>query len=120
MSADRFYDLVADRVDRVEACHRFLKNDGNTVPAHGSKGGRRKLSEVVSIEENLTVDDLTGARDQPHQRQRKQALAAATLTHDTQRRPSFDRQRYAVDGPDIAPFRCEACPQPPHLKSWPA
>ena len=59
--------------------------------------------EVDAVEADRAADDAAGRiGDQPHQRQRGHALAAAGFADDRQRLAARDRKRHAVDGLDRA------------------
>ena len=49
MLEDCFPDLVADPIDRIQACHRFLKYHGHLVPHHAPTLLGRKRQEVPAL-----------------------------------------------------------------------
>ena len=74
---DRLGDLVAARVDRVQRGHRLLEDHRDRVPAHVPHllvGHREK---VAAREPDRALDDPAGPLDEPHDRERRDALAAA-------------------------------------------
>ena len=103
---DRLDDLVADREDRVERRHRLLEDHRDLVAAdraHLALGelqrGRGRRSTIAA------ADDPPGGCDQPHDRERGHALAAAGLADDPERAARLDREVDPVDGPDDAAVR---------------
>src|SRR5260370_27710120 len=88
MQPERLADLLADRVDRVEAGHRLLKDHADLVAADAP---HRLLVEchkvarhtIAPMEQDLAAGDVAGrGGDQPHDRERGYRLAASRLPND--------------------------------------
>ncbi len=90
-------DLKADGVDRVERGHRFLEDHGDVLApdlAHVSLG---LLQEVLAFEDDLATDKTPGGHlNEPHDRQRSDALPTATLADYAQCLPHSQRERHPV------------------------
>ena len=108
---DRLRDLVAARVDRVERGHRLLEDHRDRVAAdvpHLLVGHRE---EVAAREPDRALDDPAGPLDEPHDRERRDALAAPGLADDAQGLAVADPEADPVDGLDHAVLGEEVGPQ---------
>ena len=86
MQAKHFPHLIPHREDRVQRRHGLLKNHGNPVASDFAHIGFRKLEKILAVEENATVHDFPGrVRNQLDDGMRRNAFAAAGLTHQPQR-----------------------------------
>ncbi len=109
---ERFAELAADGVDRIEARHRLLKDHGDPVAAdlaHGRIVGRH---EVLIAKADFAMSDPAGRiGDEPQQRQRSCALAAAALPDQREDFTFVQVERHAIDrGDDTSlgrEFDCE-------------
>ena len=108
MQADRLDDLVARRLDRIEAGHRFLEDHRDGVAAHGAHLGFGQVEQVPAFEEDLAARDPAGrTRHQPHDGERGHRLAAARFAHDAQRLAWRERERDTVHGREHTAARTE-------------
>ena len=109
---ERLGDLAPDRQHRVERRHRLLEDHRDLVAADVPDLVLVHLEEVFALEEDLAADDLARrVRDQPQDRERADALAAAALADEAERLARLDVVGDAVDGLDDALFREEVRPQ---------
>ena len=75
------------------------------------------LSRSLPVEDDLALDDpARRRRDQAHQRERADALAAAGLADQAERLALVQRERHAVDGLDDAVRRVELRLEVLHLE----
>jgi hypothetical protein len=99
VQAQRLADLRAHAVDRVERAHGLLEDHGDVVAAQAAHLPLRELHEVAPLEQDLTRFELAGGlRHQAHDRQRRDALAAAALAHHAHGGAPRDDQRHVVHG----------------------
>ena len=75
-----FGHLIADAHQRVERGCRFLENHPDAAAADGAHGTLGQVQQVLAVQQHLTRRPR-GARQQPHDRQRRQRLAAAGFAH---------------------------------------
>ena len=83
------------------------------VTAKSAQAARGHLQEVVALEERLAGGDRVAGVVQTHDREARDALAAARFADDPERLPLLDREADAVDGLDDAVVGAEARPQLP-------
>ena len=94
----RLGQLAPDRENRVQRGHRLLIDHGDLLAADVADLGVGQLQQVLTVEDDLAADDLAGrVRDQAHDRQGADALAAAALADKAQRLSLFDLIRDAID-----------------------
>src|SRR5262245_41324946 len=95
---DGLGDLLTDREDRIERRHRLLEDHRDLLAADLPHLRRRQVQEVPAVVEDLTLDDAAGRLgDQPHDAERRHALAAARLAHHAERLAGLDVEVDAVD-----------------------
>jgi hypothetical protein len=104
---DRLDDLRADLHHRIEAGGRLLEDHADAPAAHRAHAGLGQREQVVAIEPYLAAGDSAVLRQQPHQRQRRHALATAGFADQRERLAALDGERQAVDGLDDAEFGVE-------------
>ena len=96
--ADHLRDLVADPQGGVERCHRLLKDHRDPVSAQLPQGSRIRREQVFSLKDRRAAfDPERCAREQTHQRQRRQAFAAAGFADDAKRLPGIERKAQILD-----------------------
>ena len=102
VQADRGGDLALDALHRVERVHRALEDERDVAPAHQLHAA---LGPAVDVDRLLLARRAQRdrpllhqrGRQQPHQRQRRRALAAARLAREPERLARRERQVDAVD-----------------------
>ncbi len=95
---DGFRDLVADLQRGIERSHRLLKDHRDAVPAQRAQRARRGRKEVrVLKHRRAALDPQRSALEQPHQREGRQAFAAAGFADDTERFPGLEREVHVLD-----------------------
>ena len=100
--AQHFCQLVADRIDRVQAGHRLLEDHGNAVAAHIAHLLGRIGEQIFSVEPNLAAKNLAGrGLDQLHDGQLRHRLAGAGLANHSDDLVLIDMETYIVDGFDL-------------------
>src|SRR5262249_17567388 len=103
VQADGLGDLLAHREDGVERGHRLLEDHRDLLAADLAHLRGGKLEEVPAVVVDLAVDDASwGLRDEPHDAERRDALAAARLADHAQRLALVDVEVHPVDGADDA------------------
>ena len=86
---DRFADLIADGENRIERGHRLLEDHRDLVAADFAHLFIAELEKILATVEDFAADDFSRRRrDQPHDRKRSHALAAARLAHQPESLPS--------------------------------
>jgi hypothetical protein len=94
---DRLEQLVADRVDRVQARHRLLEDHGDLPAADREHVLLAQRADVAALEQDAAaVEAPRRARDQLHGAHRGHALAAAGLADHGERLPGEERHVHAV------------------------
>ena len=94
-----FGDLVADLQDRIERRHRLLKDHGDIVAADGAHLGFAEGHEVAAEQPDAAADDFPrGPRNEPHDRQGRDALAATGFADDAEHLAGMHRIGDVVDG----------------------
>ena len=100
---DRLRDLRPDRQRRVQRGHRVLEDHRDLAAAHVLELPLAQLRQVTAVVEDGAGDDLgRWLRDQAHDRERGDRLAAAGLADDPERLALLDREADPVDGTDDA------------------
>src|SRR5439155_18134740 len=117
--ANRFDDLVADPIERMEARGRVLEDHRELVATELLDLVRRHGDQLLSVEPDLAGDFGCLPVDQAHDRLRGDALARAGLAHDCERLPLLQRERDAVDGAYEAVLRGERDRQVGDGEEWP-
>ena len=98
MLADRLGDLVADRQRRVQARQRVLEDEADLLAAQVAHVVLVHLEDVDPVEDDLAGDDPSGrVRDEPGDRQRRHALAAARLANEPERLAVAELEADVVD-----------------------
>src|SRR5439155_941823 len=78
-----FGELAADGEHRVERGHRLLEDHRDLPAPHASHLLLGEREEIASLEHHLAADDLARRlRDEPHDREGADALAAAGFTDE--------------------------------------
>src|SRR5882724_6136047 len=72
-------DLLADGENRVERSHWILKDHRHVVAAHTAHLGVGKLQKVATLKKNLTGDDFSRRRYQPHDRKSRDRFSATAF-----------------------------------------
>ena len=88
--------LIADRKARVERRHRLLKNHRQPVAAQIAHFVVRQAEQIAAVEQHRAVH-LRVLRQQAHQRERRDALAATGFADDPERGPERDVQVDLID-----------------------
>ena len=100
VQADGLADLVADRVDRVERGHRLLEDHRDIVAAHLAHPRLGRVEQVFAGKADGALGDPARRhRHQPHDGERRHALAAAGFADDAQRPARRQIEAQAVDHP---------------------
>ena len=104
---DRFHDLSADGEHRVQRRHRLLKDHADVAAADRLHLPLGQPHEVAAEERDAARFDAGGRGQQPHDRERRDALAGAALADDAERAALLEAEREIVDGLDDAFFGVE-------------
>ena len=97
MSAQCLADLVADGEAGIERGHRLLEDHGQPVAAQIAHLPLRQGGQILPLEQNRAGDAHAGLRQQAHDGQGADALAAAGLPHDAQGAAGHKRKAHAAD-----------------------
>ena len=97
---ERLADLPADRQHRVERGHRVLEDHRDLAAADRAQLLVVQREQVAAVEHRRAARDAAVAREDPEQRERGDALAAARLADDPERLARRDVERDPVDRVD--------------------
>ncbi len=95
---DRFHDLPADRVERIEARQRVLEDHADPPPAHAPHALGRECVDALAAEPHLAAGDAAGRVDEPDHGEAGERLAGAGLADHAEDLAARDVERDAVDG----------------------
>jgi hypothetical protein len=112
----RFGDLIPDRKDRVQRGQRLLEDERDARTAHRLHPALRERQQVAPLEGDAARDDAARRRDEPHDRERGDRLAAARLADQRQRFAAVHRETDVVHCAHRAVGDREHGAQPPHLE----
>ena len=98
MAQDGFDDLLADGKTRIERRHRLLEDHRQPVAAQVAQGFVRHIEQIKAVEADRAGDFGGILRQQPHDRERGDALAAAGFADQAERRAIRHAEVDAVDG----------------------
>ena len=104
---ERLADLPADRQHRVQRGHRVLEDHRDLAAADRAQLLVRQREQVAAAEHRRALRDAAVARQDPEQRERGDALAAARLADDAERLAGRDVEGDPVDGVDEPALRPE-------------
>src|SRR5262249_13858670 len=120
VQADRFSDLVTDRIHGVEGRHRLLEDHRDVVAAHVPQLVLVGLSQVTAVEQDPAARlDPARSVDQPHDRERGHGLATPGLTDEAERPALLDHEVDAVHGAHDTASHVEVGPKTLDLQQWP-
>jgi hypothetical protein len=85
VDADGLHELLAHRVERVEARQRILEDHRHLLAAQLAHALVAHRDEVLALEDDLAGDVRGLAVVQAHDRLRRHALAGSGLAHDGDR-----------------------------------
>ena len=95
------HDLVADRVDRVQARHGLLEDHGDLAAADLEHLALGEFEQVAPLEHDAArVESPRWARDELHRAHGGHAFAAARLANDGERLARVDAHAHARHGLD--------------------
>src|SRR5581483_9411200 len=88
---------MTDRVHRVERGHRLLEDHADAIAAQAAIIRVREPHELVAIKLDAAGDN-SAVRQQSHQRQRRDRLAAAGFADEPERLAALQRKTDAAHG----------------------
>ena len=97
MAQDGLDDLVADGEARIERGHRLLEDHRQPVAAQVAQGLVGHLEQIEAVEPDRAGDLGRVFRQQPHDGERRHALAAAGFADQAERRAVGDAEVDAID-----------------------
>ena len=103
VQVERFHDLAAHAVDRIERAHGVLGDHSHPAAPDAVQVVGGHGQNVPPLEQDPAVHQGRG-RQKPHGGQAGHALAAAALAHQTQGLPFVQGQVQLPDGPQAAVF----------------
>ena len=117
MLPDRFGELKADGQDRIERCHRLLKDHADLTAADLADFLFAQRQKIAAVEPDAATDDTARRRrNEAQNRERTDRLAAAGLADHRNGLALPDIIRDAVDGSDEPRRRLEMSPQVLYLE----
>ena len=102
MRAHGLSDLAADAIHRVQARERILEDHRDVLAAHVAQLVRRRLEQVLALEQDLARDLRPLGVQQAEDGEVRDALARARLADDAERLAAPERERQARDRVDDA------------------
>ena len=84
MVADRLHDLIAHRINRIQACHRILENNGYLISPDFTHFLVRHLINLMPVKHEASAHKLSRMGGKPHQAVRRYRFAGAAFSHDSQ------------------------------------
>jgi hypothetical protein len=96
VAPDRLHDLVAHRVGRVERGHRLLEDHGEPVAAQGAQAPLGLGQEIPALEAHGARHLRPALRQEAHDGEGGDALAAAGFADDAEGSPALDGEADAV------------------------
>src|SRR4030042_712560 len=82
-------NLIAYRIDRIETCHRLLKNHSNFISTNGTHSLLAEFKQISIAKHNLPSNNRPRRRrHQSYNRKRGNTFSAAAFT-DKRKRPSL-------------------------------
>ena len=100
MGSDSLLDLISDGEDRIEGGHGFLEDHGDLSASDTSKGLFIEVQEISSLEENLSIRNLSRRlRDEPQDGESRNGLTTAGLADDAHRFTPLDLVTHSVYSP---------------------
>ena len=106
---DRFGNLIADRVNRIQGSHRVLKDHRDLLTAQLPHPLVVERHQVDSVENDSPGGDLSGRSNQPHYRQAGDRFAATGLADQGKRRACLYFETDVVCGFDCPGSGVEVC-----------
>ena len=94
-----FVNLLTHRQHRIQTSRRFLKHHSDTAASPGTHRTFREVNEGLPGKRHVARGDKRILRQEPHQRERRHALAASRFPHKRQRLPGRKRKRDVVHDP---------------------
>ena len=104
----RLPELRADRQHRVQARHRILEDHRDLLAPNAAPRALGEADQLPPLELDASGGDPGRPREDPHRRQRRDALPAARLADEPERLARADVERDAVHRVDEAAARPEA------------
>ena len=109
MGAVCLHQLIADSMDRVERGHGLLEDHGEAITAEPTTRLVGQLGEVDVVEQDVARRDPGDrVREQAHQRQRRDALAATRFADQPQRLALVQLKGDVLDGIEHAAIAADA------------
>src|SRR5437867_304980 len=97
MDLERLTDLTPDGHHGVEVRHRVLEDHGDLVAADAFALGLGETKQVASAVPDLAGNDAPRRRDEAHDRQGADALAAPGFAHEPESLAPVEMEGHAVD-----------------------
>jgi hypothetical protein len=114
--AQHLRHLVADTVARVERRHRVLEDHGNALAAEPAPARLGEAEERPAAKRDRFGRQAGRARQETHDGERGQALAAARFADDRERLAGGDGEVDAAHGPGRPARHRDLDPEAAHLE----
>jgi len=82
VGTQRFADLLADGENGVERTHRFLEDHADPAPTPLAPLALAQRQQVFAIEEDLSFEATGAERQEPHQSETGDGLAASAFANE--------------------------------------
>ena len=108
VDAQGFGQLVADRQNRVQRGHRFLKDHANVAPTDALHFRLRKFQQILTIEHHATVRNIGGlGRQQAHDRQSRNRFSRSAFAYNRNHFAGAHIVGHVLHSPDKAACRAK-------------
>src|SRR6185312_14277389 len=97
MEAERFGDLLADGVDRIQRRHWILKDHRDVVAANLAHLSVRQLQKILAVEGDLSANNLPRRRNQSHDGKRGYRLTATRFANEPEQFTRVEIETHTVD-----------------------
>ena len=108
---NRFHQLPADGVGRVQGRHRVLEDNRDAIATHGAQQLLVRADQLLPVEFHAAADDFARRRKNLHDGICRDALARTAFAHDAQHLAVVKAERNAIHRLDFARVGEEGCMQ---------
>ncbi len=99
MQCEDFGNLLFDRMERIERCHRLLEDHGDVVAANFAQFAVGGLQQILALEEDLAARmACRGIGQKPQDRICRDRLAGTGFADERDNLALVDIERDAIDG----------------------
>ena len=116
MDHDRFFDLVANGIYRIQGSHRILENHRAFLPAEHIHLFLAIVRDILALEQDLTLRNMTVLLKDTHDRISRNGFPGARLPDDPECLSFFQHKTDAIDSLYFAVIRGKGSMKVNHLQ----